>query len=108
MLSALVPRGQVEGLRELAREHDRSVSAEIRQALREHLVAQEASPSSARPRARRCHLLVALGGTFGRRRMTAAFSATTFMPTQGPPARSDSRAHARLSVGLGTAAPLCE
>jgi len=44
MLSALVPRGQVEGLRELAREHDRSVSAEIRQALREHLGAQEVSP----------------------------------------------------------------
>jgi plasmid stability protein len=53
MLSALVPRGQVEGLRELAREHDRSVSAEIRQALRVHLGAQEGGhllpPSGTRP-----------------------------------------------------------
>jgi plasmid stability protein len=47
MLSALVPRGQVEGLRELAAAHDRSVSAEVRQALRDHLgAAQEASPPS--------------------------------------------------------------
>ena len=36
-LSAKVPRELVEGLKSLALAHDRSVSAELRQALRGHL-----------------------------------------------------------------------
>ena len=46
-LSALVPRADVDALFRIARSHDRSVSAEVRSAIAEHVVDNAGSPSQA-------------------------------------------------------------
>src|SRR5438034_2770871 len=48
-LSALVPRADVDALFRIARSHDRSVSAEVRSAIAEHVVdnASQESPTAA-------------------------------------------------------------
>jgi plasmid stability protein len=57
ILSAQVPAELHDGLRRLAREHDRSISAEVRSAVRSHLQAAEdaggPSPSPEYPAERR-------------------------------------------------------
>jgi hypothetical protein len=48
-LSALIPSPLVDGLRDLARENDRSVSAEVRSAVRAHVGARGEAPPPSTP-----------------------------------------------------------